>query len=153
MKPSVLLGPASNGQGVFAARALAAGEFVLTFAGPSLTLTDAEAAGLSAHCLQVSPGVVIYADPPGRFVNHACDPNAGLKDAVTLVALRPIAAGEEVRFDYSTCVGEADWSLDCACGSALCRRTVRAFQRLDESTKEKYLRLGAAPAWLLEAEL
>ena len=45
-------------------------------------------------------------------------------DAVTLVARRPIAAGEEVTVDYATHTADLPWSMTCSCGSPHCRRVV-----------------------------
>lgn len=59
------------------------------------------------------------------FLNHSCDPNAWMLDAVTLAARRPIAAGEEITADYALWLFEQDWRLDpCRCGSPLCRGRV-----------------------------
>lgn len=38
----------------------------------------------------------------GEFFNHCCNPNAWWKDDFHLVARRPIAAGEEISYDYCT---------------------------------------------------
>lgn len=141
----------AHGQGVFARRAYAAGEVVLVFTGEEMTTPEAQERGLRHHCLDIGPGRQLYADPPARFLNHSCDPNAGLSDAVTLTALRAIPAGEEIRFDYSTCVPDTAWSLECRCRSPLCRGLVVGFPRLDEKTKRRCLDLKIVPAWLLAA--
>lgn len=142
------LRPAGDGQGVFAARPYAAGELILTFTGAVMSTEEAEARGLRRHCLDIGPGRQLYVDPPARFVNHSCDPNAGLRGEASLAALRPIAAGEEIRFDYSTCMPDPDWTLECRCGSPLCRGVVRGFPSLDEPTRRRLLALGVVPAWL-----
>lgn len=140
-----------DGQGVFADRAYAAGEEILVFAGPEMSTAEAEAAGLRRHCLDIGAGRQLYVDPPARFLNHSCDPNAGFRGAVTLAALRPIAAGEEIRFDYSTCMPDAGWSLECRCGGRGCRGLVVGFPRLDEATRRRLLALGVVPSWLAGA--
>ena len=63
------------------------------------------------------------------FFNHSCDPNSGFKGQVFLVAMRDISAGEEITFDYAMTVSESVGSdmvftLDCACGSPLCRKMI-----------------------------
>ncbi len=40
-----------------------------------------------------------------RFINHSDDPNACYFDDLSVVALRDIAAGEEITHDYAC----ADW--------------------------------------------
>jgi uncharacterized protein len=64
------------------------------------------------------------------YVNHSCDPNAGLIDSTTLVAMRDIEPDEEITFDYATVnsgvVGsdiETD-NFECYCGSANCRQWI-----------------------------
>jgi len=67
---------------------------------------------------------------PADFTNHSCSPNAGFGNSpITLVAMRDIMPGEEIRFDYamSECIenlpGNCDW--DCLCGSDKCRGKFR----------------------------
>ncbi|MEV0731459.1 hypothetical protein [Polymorphospora sp. NPDC050346] len=43
---------------------------------------------------------------------------------MTVVARRPIPAGEELTIDYATLTGTETWSMTCRCGSPLCRQTV-----------------------------
>ena len=40
---------------------------------------------------------------PGDMINHSCEPNCGLLGQMLLVAMRDIARGEELCFDYATC--------------------------------------------------
>ena len=62
--------------------------------------------------------------PPGEFFNHCCDPNAWWADDFRLVARRPIAADEEITYDY--CTEDMDVSeFACGCGAAACRNFVR----------------------------
>ncbi|MFA6363062.1 SET domain-containing protein [Methanoregula sp.] len=63
------------------------------------------------------------------FFNHSCDPNSGFSGQVFLVAMRDIAAGEEITFDYAMTVSESVGSdmifrMDCVCGSPQCRKTI-----------------------------
>jgi uncharacterized protein len=59
-----------------------------------------------------------------RWINHSCDPNAeveaGLEDGgwARIVAIRPIAAGDELTYDYGF---TADVAEPCACGARHCR--------------------------------
>ena len=63
---------------------------------------------------------------PTNFTNHCCDPNAGYDGADAIVALRPIAPGEEIRMDYGTFSFTFDHAFACRCGAANCRRKVTA---------------------------
>ena len=54
------------------------------------------------------------------YLNHSCDANAGLRGDITFIAMRDIAAGEEVTHDW--CMTDDDeYALPCHCGSANCR--------------------------------
>jgi SET domain-containing protein len=63
---------------------------------------------------------------PTNFTNHSCDPNAGYDGAEAIVALRAIAAGEEIRMDYGTFSFSFDHAFACRCGAASCRGQVTA---------------------------
>ena len=63
---------------------------------------------------------------PTNFLNHSCDPNAGYDGADAIVALRPIAAGEEIRMDYGTFSFSFDHEFACRCGAPACRGKVTA---------------------------
>lgn len=82
-----------------------------------------------------------WIDPekPYKFLNHSCDPSAGVKGKVSLIALRNIKEGEEVNIDYSIIEGDALWELHCACGSKDCRKTIRSIQYLPKKTYQRYL--------------
>ena len=59
-----------------------------------------------SHANQVSLTEWVFEDGLGPKVNHSCDPNCGVRvnadvDGFDFVALAPIAAGEEITFDYA----------------------------------------------------
>jgi hypothetical protein len=62
---------------------------------------------------------------PVNFMNHSCEPNAGYDGADHIVALRRIAAGEEIQMDYGTYSFSFDHDFTCSCGSWGCRKKVR----------------------------
>lgn len=64
-------------------------------------------------------------DDPADFINHSCNPNAGLSGQIVLVAMRDIAPGEEVCFDYAMTDGSDYDVFDCECGAPNCRGRVR----------------------------
>jgi hypothetical protein len=60
------------------------------------------------------------------FINHSCDANCETseeKGRVWLKALRKIAAGEEITYDYCLYDGGDDEAL-CNCGAKKCRGTM-----------------------------
>jgi uncharacterized protein len=60
-----------------------------------------------------------------NYVNHSCNPNAGIRGQIFLVAMRDIAAGEEVTFDYAMTLygheGIPAYRMECHCQAADCR--------------------------------
>lgn len=82
-----------------------------------------------------------WIDPakPYKFLNHSCNPSAGIKGRVALVALRDMGEGEEVTIDYSTIEGDLRWKMKCACGERNCRGIIRSIHYLPEAQFRKYL--------------
>ena len=54
-------------------------------------------------------------------LNHCCDPNTWFEGDV-LVTRRPVAAGEELTYDYAT--GTTDVTLFCHCETYRCRQVI-----------------------------
>lgn len=144
-----VLGPSRHGRGVFAARDLRAGEFILTFSGPLLTLEEVIAKGeAQANPLQVDDRLYLDIGFPGVYVNHSCRPNAGIRGDTRLVALEPIRAGEEIFWDYSTSMWEDHWVMECACGEQRCRGRIGDFPTLPESQQREYLARGVVQRFI-----
>jgi hypothetical protein len=146
----VYVADCDHGRGLFVSRDVAPGEVILRFTGPVIGLAEALAKGEDqANPLQVGPREYIDLEPPGVFINHSCDPNAGVRDDVVLVALRAIPAGKEVRFDYSTSMWEEKWTMVCQCGSPDCRGLVRDFPLLAGEVRARYLSLGVVQRFII----
>ncbi len=58
------------------------------------------------------------------FLNHSCEPNAAVRDR-SLVALRDIADGEGITFDYNATEWDMAEPFACHCGSPRCVGLVR----------------------------
>jgi uncharacterized protein len=117
-----------GGRGVFARRPIVPGELLAVFGGAVISAEQLRQASgeFRRLSLQIDEDlfVVSTVEGPADWVNHACDPNAGLRGQLSLVALRPIAAGEEVCYDYAMSDGSAYDEFACACGSHNCRGRV-----------------------------
>jgi hypothetical protein len=137
-----------TGRGVFATAPIAAGMLLIRYTGPRLRYEQTTPQTLA---LQIGPD--LYLGESGGaddFVNHSCDPNAGMIiDGldVRLISLREIAAEEQITFDYSTTMDEDDFEFDCRCGSAACRGRIRDFKHLPEAVKRKYAALCVVPSY------
>lgn len=57
------------------------------------------------------------------FLNHSCEPNVGFAGNTVLVAMRAVAAGEEVTTDYAL-FDDYDGLMSCSCATANCRSIV-----------------------------
>ena len=77
-------------------------------------------------------------DWPGIYGNHSCGPNLWMKDAVTVIARRDIQRGEEITIDYAMFTVSPDWSMECNCGSMLCRRVVTGNDWKLRELQERY---------------
>lgn len=82
-----------------------------------------------------------WIDPakPYKFLNHSCNPTAGIKGRVALVALRDLQEGQEITIDYSTIEGDSRWEMPCSCGEKECRGTIRSIGFLPKPIFQKYL--------------
>ena len=84
---------------------------------------DAIAASLRQLSVQIENDLYLVTTVagPGDYINHSCDPNAGLVGQTGLVAMRNISPGEEICFDYAMSDSSNYDEFDCACGAANCR--------------------------------
>jgi uncharacterized protein len=68
--------------------------------------------------------VVIDGDGVAAFINHSCDPNCEVDEIdgrIWIIAMRDIAAGEELTYDYNLYDGDEDDQSPCSCGARMCR--------------------------------
>ncbi|CAN5484712.1 hypothetical protein BH23VER1_BH23VER1_06570 [soil metagenome] len=146
------LGDCPLGKGIFARFPIASGEVVFFLTGKFLTLEEAlQQQDEGANTVGIGSGRYIDPGFPTVFINHSCDPNAGIVDDLTFIALRDIAKGEEVRFDYSTALMERLWTMECACGTAKCRGVIQDFDLLPEALQQDYLRRKIVQSYIVDA--
>jgi hypothetical protein len=123
--------PDRPGRGVYAAAPVEAGELVAVWGGRIVTRDEA---------LKLPPDLLNYvvqieeahflaplapADP-AELINHCCHPSCGLSGQIALVALRRLAVGEEVTFDYATTDSSDFLGFSCSCAKTPCRQRVTA---------------------------
>lgn len=139
---------AINGLGAFALQNLAKGEMILAIddarvVTPELPLM-ASKGELEYHCDYLAGGKVVLMQVPERHINHGCDPNTFVRTLLGVryvFALRSIAPGEEITYDY--CInGFGDVLWKCNCGSPRCRKTIHSdFFHLPDELQVEYLPL------------
>jgi hypothetical protein len=128
------------GLGVFADKDIAPGEIIFVFGGPIIDFAETKRRG-DRECMPIQIGPNKYIDTlaPGIYVNHSCQPNAGIRNDRDLIALRNISKGEEIRFDYSTTMQENSFRMECRCGKSNCRKIVNDFSTIPAELQKQYL--------------
>ncbi len=119
----------AGGYAVFAGSVIEPGELVAVWSGRIVAADalDTLPEAIRHHTVQIEEDLFLAStseDEPPDFINHACEPNAGLDGQIAIVALRRILPGEEVTIDYAMCDGSPYDEFECVCGSALCRGKV-----------------------------
>ena len=113
-------------------------------------------AGRGTFAVEAIPFGAVVLRPHGPvheqgFLNHGCDPNLGW-DGDVLVALREVAADEELLVDYAMSVSDPDWYLRCHCPSYRCRQMVEgADWRIPQLQRRYQGRWAPAVQALIEA--
>jgi hypothetical protein len=130
LDPGVHVGDAGNkGRGLFAERRIDAGTTIAACGGQVLhreqfaTLSDA----VRTHSLQIDDDLYLVCDrelEPADLLNHSCEPNVGIRGSVLFVALRAIAPGEELCYDYAMSDTDDYDEFVCVCDTFSCRRLV-----------------------------
>ncbi|MCO5978245.1 SET domain-containing protein [Ideonella oryzae] len=137
-----------HGKGVFALQAIEPGEVLVEYTGDRIDWDEA----LRRHphdpsnpehtfYFQLRTGEVIdalYGGNASRWINHSCDPNCEAEETkggrVFIKALRPIAPGEELSYDYGLTIDERytpalKKRYECRCGAPECRHTMLSPKR------------------------
>ncbi|HEY4843330.1 MAG TPA: SET domain-containing protein-lysine N-methyltransferase [Terriglobales bacterium] len=81
------------------------------------------------------------------FVNHSCEPNCEtdqIRGKMWIIALRDIAAGEELTYDYNLYDGEDD--APCLCGAPRCRKSLYSASHLRKIARKRAKAAAAAAA-------
>jgi SET domain-containing protein len=120
-----------GGSGMFAVEAIREGEVVIRWGGIYVGREEAERACRNGKgTMQWDDDLFSVEDDgnddPAYKINHSCNPNVWMEDAITVSAMRDIAAGEEVTADYALWEANEDCvsAWICGCGSSHCRGRV-----------------------------
>lgn len=130
------------GRGAFAIRPIKKGERLIEYVGERITHEQADLRyddeSMDEHhtfLFTISSRTVIDATYDGnesRFINHSCDPNCEAeieRGRVWISAVRDIAVGEELHYDYAyersgDETEEDEERYKCLCGTARCRGSI-----------------------------
>jgi uncharacterized protein len=142
-------GKTAHGSGLFAAESLRPGDFILRCTGPVINYPQVERKKHSDNPLQIGPYRYIDFRKPGVLANHSCEPNAGIRNDYEMVAIKPIAKGEEIVWDYSCSIeNNTLCTFPCGCKSKQCRTWITDFSELPKRTRARYLRLGIVQQYI-----
>jgi hypothetical protein len=133
-----------HGKGVFAVEPIAAGERLIEYKGERISWKEAlrrhphnPAEPNHTFYFALDSGKVIDGKVNGnsaRWINHSCAPNCEAEEIdghVYVHALRDIAEGEEVFYDYGLVIDARQTKklkkeYECRCGARKCRGTMLA---------------------------
>jgi len=144
LTPKAQARPAGEkGWGSFVIEPIAQGETVAAFGG---WVVDRASLGTlssdrQSRSIQVDDDLYLVSDDvpePGDMLNHSCEPNLGIRGSTLVVAMRDIAPGEELTFDYAMCDASDYDEFTCLCQAPTCRGVVTGADWRNPMLQEKY---------------
>lgn len=144
-----------HGRGLFAAEPIRQGEIVAVKGGSIFRRQTRDALEKTIGAAEIPIAEDMYIGPLSAeeregsmiFSNHSCEPNIGVQGQIIFVAMRDVAAGEELTHDWAMTDDEPD-TLECRCGAASCRRIVTGRDWRRKDLQDKYA--GYMSWYLLE---
>ncbi len=129
----VVNGIHSHGSGLIGKKSFQAGEVIYRFPGKIIQSTPTYQTiqlGIDKHTLDFG----ILAN-----INHACDPNTAIDtEKRSVVALRSIAAGDELTYFYPSTEWDMARPFVCQCNAPQCLRVVAGARYLAPDTLKRY---------------
>ena len=134
-----------HGRGLFARESIAQDEIVIVKGGYVLTEAQRDAISLELGPSEIQITEELFIGPTTRaereggmmHLNHSCEPNLGLQGQIVFVAMREIAAGEELSIDYAM-TDDEPYEMVCECGAELCRTLITGFDWKDPQIQSRY---------------
>jgi uncharacterized protein len=129
-----------TGRGLFANVRFAAGQIILVINGRIKTATYDRRYRVGPRWIGIDDYTWLEPVPRSHasYLNHSCDANAVITADKTLVAVSPIAVGEEICIDYSTTEADPYWKMICKCGTVHCRGIIGPVHSLPRDMYERY---------------
>ena len=134
-----------HGRGLFAREPISKDEIVVVKGGYVMTEAQRDDVGSSVgpaeiqitENLFIGPTTDVEREGGMMHLNHSCDPNLGLQGQIVFVALRCIAQGEELTFDYA--MGDDEpYEMECSCRSPVCRKVITGRDWMQGELQLKY---------------
>ncbi|MBU1124765.1 MAG: SET domain-containing protein-lysine N-methyltransferase [Candidatus Omnitrophica bacterium] len=138
-----------NRKGVFARRALRKDEVIAVWGGHIITeekfkqLLRTRFKNIDEYATKIADGFYLVSCTKGGledddFFNHSCNPNAGIKGQIMMVAMRDIASGEEITYDYCMTDADFNYSFQCVCSARNCRKVITTCDWRKPGLQRKY---------------
>src|SRR5579862_9822822 len=135
-----------EGRGLFAKEAITAGEVVVVKGGYILTKAQRDRIGRELGPSEIQITEDLFIGPTTKseregammHLNHSCEPNLGLQGQIVCVALRDIAADEELTVDYAMTDDDEPYEMTCRCGAPGCRGTITGVDWRKPEIQRKY---------------
>lgn len=124
----------NNQKGFFAQRSYHPGDVVIEFSARELLSQP------NYLTVQVSIDQHILLHPEHlQYINHSCDPNVFFDThAMHIVALKPIAEGDEMTFFYPSTEWDMAQPFTCHCGSSQCLERIQGAAHINEDILRNY---------------
>lgn len=146
-----------EGRGLFAKTAITKDEIVVVKGG--YVLTKEQRDGIEkdlgpseiqiTEALFIGPTTSIEREGGMMHLNHSCEPNLGLQGKIVFVAMRNIAAGEELTVDYAM-FDDEPYEMRCHCHRNGCRSLITG---LDWRKPEIQRRYDGYFSWFIQTRI
>lgn len=131
------------GKGVFATKDIPQNTILMRVTGDLMDFAATKYLGSQeSFTLQIEVDRYLLTKSPFCYVNHCCQPNTALDADLFLYSIKPIKAGEQICWDYSTTMLERSWTMKCICGAPNCRHIITDFDLMPKEIQHQYLRMG-----------
>jgi hypothetical protein len=123
----------THGFSLIAGRAFALGETIHRLSGRDIRTTP------TYQSIQIGPDSHAFDLDIAAYMNHACDPSTIVDvEALSVVAARPIASGDELTFFYPSTEWDMDKPFVCRCNGPECLGYVAGAKYLAPEVLKRY---------------
>lgn len=124
------------GKGIFTSRSIKKDETIFTICG-GVTSSP------SIYTVPIDYNLFIDTHPPGKYLNHSCEPTCGIRNRTEVVAMRELNKDDEITIDYAMIVHDYDQKrlqqdIKCLCSTPNCRGRFGSYKHLSDELKQKY---------------
>ena len=140
-----------HGKGVFATQAIAKGEILHQMNGKVVGLLKCFWLILTKKVqvdmpLQIGKSSYFILDEFSEAFNHSCEPLCAITAKNEIIAIKDIAADEELTYDYAMTVLPTfytkNWKMSCGCNAKNCRQSVSTVKNIADAQLLAYIREG-----------